>query len=265
MIQTIPTISDKIKLIRDSDSTTFRPSAIGLIDDESLTDRLNMERQEVLYQRRTALSSLACAAHFTESEAIRGARNELIERISLAAWWRYRRPIINNVDSSEFAELLNLPKDFSYATFIVPSSDRDSFVAGSILSNKLMFPYYAFGGGSNASEQDAVQHALLESIQSWSATVWLRRNHQQFPYWDQSELAHRFEEAEQLSSDNKLSDSKPFVANIGKIATLTITRNAPAVIASYNTARPFSGSAKEYARLVKLPWEADRVLTEYNY
>lgn len=185
----------------DSNFKSFQPASTGY-DNELLILKASMEKLEIEASLSQQPGFISSAAHNTETEAIRNAQFEAVERISLSSWWVHKDPILGKVSSRNIEELLDtyfepnhlFKLHIGFVQPIVPTG----FLAVSILENSHEYPYIVLGSSHKESQKEAVFSAFLESIQSWSATQWMRTNNNDFqqPKWDIGELRRRCNDIE---------------------------------------------------------------------
>lgn len=148
-----------------------------------------MEQLETAVSLRLGLGELACAAHLSANDAIASAQAELVERLTLADWWAYRRGGID--PRAEMAGTLTaehaLADGFKLAIGEIPSLVDGYSVCVSILNAK-RYPYVVLGAACAPNLEDAARHSYHESLLSWGASVWLREHHYGYPLWDYGEL-----------------------------------------------------------------------------
>lgn len=268
MFEIIDTPFPPVKTVRLGNSGDFRPCSTGTSIEE-LNTRTLMECTETDHTNGQKI--IASAAHIDRESSIENAWQEAIERISLAAWWAFRRPFIAKFSDQAIDEMLykkhiEKPEDFSIHVGFVESVHPDYHVACSILSNDKSYPFTVLGGGcSKDGAISAAEKALYESIQSWTATTWID-SHQdvgQKVYWDISELNDRilnlssitteFTEKRMSSRDSCLDNLRAHVAIHDNIYITEIVE-----------LRGTSHATFELARLAMKDGECISVFTPHN-
>lgn len=198
--QKIPTPAKDIFVLKagDFDEDGFRPAASGDYSAE-LQQRVEMEAVEIALSKKQPSGFIASAAHMEKSQAIRNAKFEAIERISLSAWWSLNRPIIAKYEQRLIDELLKVHdldgQGFDLNIGFIEPACETGFVAVAILENSQQYPFTVLGGSYKETAQEAAHHAFLESLQSWTATKWIRDNElKPVPAWDIGNLRARSNE-----------------------------------------------------------------------
>lgn|GEM_PF-590286 len=182
----------------------FRPAATGLkYDDVKL--RVNMELLEVLASKFCQKGYISCAAHYDKDLAVINARNEAIERISLAAWWALRRPSLRQIKSNYLTDFITNDNDFSAVIGLIPSEFSSGNTVICIIKNENKYPYSVLGCAHDISLDKATNKAIFEAIQSWIGSIWYKVNSpKNLPAWDLKELENRFQEIDSLSLTTNL-------------------------------------------------------------
>lgn len=266
----IPTPYLGIITRKQVDSPTFRPAATGFITDE-LDLRFQMEALEVEASVNQEPGYISTAAHTTKSNAIRAALNEADERISAAAWWVYDRPLESGFDP------LNVPIDSleseaskeirSIAIGFVDSCMKRGVVAVSILQGDT-YPFAVLGASISEDRTESASKAFIESVQSWTASKWLRTHEpDSMPLWDVAELNRRATIIRQSEDSTRRSESSNNDTQNSITESLVVkTRryNDRYVAWVYATERVISGTSLSLASLARRLDEQPQVFTNHN-
>ncbi len=149
--QKIPTPAKDIIVLKagDFDKDGFRPAASGDCF-EDLEKRVEMEAVEIELSKRQPSGFIASAAHIEKPQAIRNAKFEAIERISLSAWWSLNRPFVAKYEQDLIDKLLQthdlVDQGFDVNIGFVEPACETGFVAVAILENDQKYPFTVLGG-----------------------------------------------------------------------------------------------------------------------
>lgn len=266
MFEIIKTPFSPVKTVRLNTRGDFRPCSTG-VDIEELKVRTLMERAEEEYTNNRGV--IASAAHADKDLAIENAYQEAIERISLAAWWKYRRPAIAKLSDERIGKLLEAnnitkPANFSVDIGFVESVDPDYYVTYSIISNRQSYPFAVLGGGCSKDTTVAAKKALYESIQSWTATQWIDSHEgtKSKVYWDISELEYRSSLPVDITTalDEKITTKHKMLSALNVRAVL----QGDLYIAEATEKNKEFHTASEMAKLAMKDGEKNVVFTPYN-
>lgn len=257
-----------VRLESDRVKGMFRPSAI----DSELSiarEKASMEELEDIFSCEANI--ISSAAHPDLSTAIYNAQKEAIERISLSAWWAFERPVKSKLSQKEKLAIIDgiLPKDGSFNVeigFVEPSC-ATGYVAVSILESKIDWPRIVLGGSYDIEPMLAAKKAFLESVQSWTATNWLKDNDpSNMPYWDSQELLKRAQSiraSEPLAYVDEFSRRKFNIYFEDKPAN--IFEHGGAYAAGICARCPVEGLTYLIADLDRHPGESVSVFTQHNF
>lgn len=186
------------------ETTMFRPAATGLeYDDVKL--RVSMELLEVSASKVCQKGYISSAAHYDKNLAVINARNEAIERISLAAWWALRRPSLRRIRNNYLADFITNDCNFSAVVGLIPSEFSTGNTIVCIIKNEYKYPYSVLGCAHDINVDKATNKAVFEAVQSWVGSNWYKRNSpKNIPAWDLKELENRIQEINSLPLITKL-------------------------------------------------------------
>jgi hypothetical protein len=270
--QRIESLSSKTHLVKVDSPSLFRPAAID--DDIFLAyKKAAMERYEDILSGHKQI--IATAAHEDKEIAIKNAREEAIERSSLAAWWAYRRSVVARFDGNLADYMsdyyLDRRKEFQINIGFIKPVCNMGYVAVSILENHSDYPHAVMGGGFGIDPVSAARKALLESVQSWTGTQWLRQNNpDEMPYWDFPELIKRAGDIRKADEIDVPGNShRPFgrQALISYFAgsDLYVAKLDSVYVAGIGRGADVSGLSYKIAELDKQPGEEAVVFTQHNH
>ncbi len=259
--------------VKGSSAQQFQPASTGDDSDSLLRIKAGMEKLEMdasAYQKPGFISS---AAHTDKRKAVQNAQFEAIERLSLAAWWAFRRPVLARANDKFIQKLMSTyqvdQQKLQFSVGYVESVCNAGYVAVSILENRSDFPFIVLGGGCSGNANNAAKKAFFESIQSWAASVWLRENSPNSPpYWDIAELRRR---ADNISNSRSISlrDAdrlKPHnLAQFFSDKQTHVESHPEGYVVWVYLKEPLEGYSYELAEKVKKQGEKVCVLTQYNY
>ncbi|MFZ2125977.1 MAG: hypothetical protein WAV04_00490 [Candidatus Microsaccharimonas sp.] len=189
----IKTPFPSLKTVKLAESDTFRPAATGDNEDQIRLKTL-MEALEIQASVDRESGFVSSAAHVERDAAIENAEREANERISVAAWWAFDRPILGKASDADIAamhEKYDVPSDYHFAIGFVETVMRDGYAAVSILENAQTYPYIVLGASFHEDKGVAAEKAFVESTQSWAASVWEKEQGQKLGLWDIAELRRR--------------------------------------------------------------------------
>ena len=268
MYQIIPSPIPNSLIFREANLETFRPATFYSASDSIKTalTKLKMERLEIESATALHLSPIACAAHFSRLEADLNASNELNERLSLSAWWVYRRGGMTASPSMREELAATAEVDMNHFKNItigeIPSVTADENVWVSIIETAT-YPYAVLGAASHGDKTVAAKRAFEESLLSYGASLWLRRtNPTQAPRWDFGELHARTQNDTRCTTD-QFRDNDELMRHIqGRRTILTLGEASVVLITSplFN-----SYSTANLANLVGQQNEKAVVHTEANF
>lgn len=266
----IPTPYQGIVTRKQVESATFRPAATGLPTDE-LNLRFQMEALEVEASVNQEPGYISTAAHITEMNAIRGALDEADERISAAAWWVYDRPLESRFDSLQVSVGLlerEAPKEIqSVAIGFVDSFMKRGHVAVSILQGDT-YPFAVLGASIAGDRTESATKAFVESIQSWTASKWLRMHEPgSMPLWDVAELNRRaalIKQGEYSSGRRSSLNNNTQNRVVESLAVKTREYDGRYVAWVYAAGAPVSGTSLSLASLARALNEQPQVFTNHN-
>lgn len=257
-----------VTLVNTEDSDCFCPAAI---DPDPVIARHKARMEGLESQIDAAEPLIATAAHVEKDIAIYNAQKEAIERLSLAPWWAFRRPVLSKLGENLTKSLCeyHLPEDDSFHAdigFVEPVCGT-GFLAVSILQNHSEFPYAVLGGKYSDSYEEAAHGAFLESLQSWAATDWLRHNNvEQMPYWDSVELFNR---SASIAAAPELTEGRPFDSTMFNDffsgVKILLQSHDEYYIAGVDIGESASGRSYDIAELDRKPGEEPLVFTQCNY
>lgn len=227
-----------------------------------------MEQAEV--DHANSPSAIASAAHTDKESSIENARQEAIERVSLAAWWSLDRPFITKLSGEDIDDMLHKsriekPEGFSIHIGFVEPIHPDYYVACSILSNSKIYPFTVLGGGCSKNATLAAERALYESFQSWTATDWIDSHHdtQDKVYWDIGELTNRITGLSNITMGYPEKEPSSQTYHIDDLEARVTTHN-DVYITEIVEPRTTSSTTLELARLAMKDGERITVFTPHN-
>lgn len=255
----------------DTPENTFMPAATGLSNDELVRVRASMEKIEIEASVDKKTGYISRAAGTKKKMAIKNARFEAIEKISLSAWWSLNRSTIGKVSIQVTKRLLRtyLPGgDFKLNIGFVEPVCNTGYVVVSILQNTNKFPYAVLGSCYSDTPESAMKKAFFESVQSWCATNWLRKNNKELmPYWDLGELRKR--SVEILSSPNLDFERETNFDNQKLLKFIPIkyiqTKSHSGKYVAWVYLDKSSDLNYVTENLVKRKNESTKIFSEYNY
>lgn len=272
MIEQIPTPSPEVFILRETRNTTFfRPSAVGKTRDKKTKVRCEMETAEERFLLHAQLASLACAAHYSYTDAKENAEKELIERLSISSWWTYRRPVAGSLEKDLLSELrteLDLPSNFSLRVGYINAVQQIGQVCFAIIKDMENFPYAVLGGACHENSLKAAKKASYEALQSWGASAWLKKQSKmKTPYWDVPELVKRHDET---------ALSKPIAISKKSIKSFRLSDISSSLhyesgliedinVVSIGQHEDFAGRSRDYAKMVKNRNELDEIFSEHIF
>ena len=262
----IATPFHRLTTVRLEKSGDFRPSATGDNSDiDNIKLRVLMEQLEIDASTTQKPGFISSAAHSNRVTAIQNAQFEAIERISLAAWWTLKRPIIAKVPLNTLETLVESyePKQDIHASIgFVEPINKVGFAALSILSHDSTYPYTALGGAYSHDVSVATEKAFIESVQSWTASKWLYdHNRDSAPLWDVAELSSRRNEIESTEATETSSD-KGGCSIPGE--QIVVSEVDDTYVAWIYGKEPVSGTSVSLAKLAMRPNDNIRVFTNHN-
>lgn len=260
-----------VTLRLNTDENTFMPAATGLSGDKLVELRTSMEKLEIEASVDTKPGYISRAAGPKKSMAIKNARYEAIEKMSLSAWWSLNRPSIGKVSIGIIKKLLRVyfpSGDFQLSIGFVEPVCGTGYVAVSILQNTNKFPFAVLGSCYSNTPKSAMEKAFFESIQSWCATNWLRINNKELmPYWDLGELRRRSLEilsSTDLDLEGKTNFDKKKLLKFIPIKYIQTQSHLGKYVAWVYMDKS-SDLNFEIAKLVKRKNETTQIFSAYNY
>ncbi len=269
MFEIIETPFMPLKTVKTVGSDSFRPCSTG-VDIEDLKKRTMMEGLEV--DSLECSGVIASAANNDRESSVANTINEAVERISLASWWALNRPFTSRLSNKYIKNIfledgIEENDNFSVNVGFVESIDSGLYVACSILENERSYPFIVLGGGCSKSISVAARKAIYESIQSWTATEWLRRNcsADDQVYWDTGELKRRLGEliktpVRPLINDEPRQDS----CSLKGVDLFTESIDDVYISRAVLSDGSFSHSTQQLARMAMRSNEQVSVFTQHN-
>jgi len=259
----ISTPLSSLKTVKLEGSETFRPAATGL-DGDQIRLKTLMEALEISASIDRAPGFVSSAAHPERDAAIDNAKREAIERISVAAWWAFDRPIVGKAATIDIAALRKKYTVLSSyeveVGFVEPVID-DGFAAVSIIENRNEYPYIVLGASFDTDRQVATEKAFVESVQSWTASAWEKEQGQALDLWDIAELRRRKLYIEQSDEINNMPRSAAVDA---PSIYLEVDQNPEAYVAWVYADQFVSGRTASLAQLAIKMNESFYTFTEHN-
>lgn len=260
-----------VTLRLNTNENTFMPAATGLSGDKLVELRASMEKLEIEASVDTKPGYISRAAGPKKSMAIKNARYEAIERMSLSYWWSMGKSTLWKVNPEITKRLLRtyFPSvDFQLNIGFVEPVCGTGYVAVSLLQNTKLFPYAVLGSCYSSSPKSAMKKAFFESIQSWSATNWLRKNNKKLmPYWDLGEIRRRSVEissSPDLDFENETNFDNQKLLEFIPIKNIQVKPHSGKYVAWVYLDKSIDLNF-EITKLVKRKKETTKIFSEYNY
>lgn len=219
--------------LRHEEDIFFRPAATGT-NIELLKTKVKMEVLESESAGLVPGGYISSAAHEDKQTAIIHSEMEAAERISCAIWWALNQPFLCSADSLLLKQLKReyiRDQKIAVAGGYIRNLLGSGFVSVAILHDNFN-RMAVLGSASGQTPELALEKSLLESIQSWVGTKWLREQKTRTPiYWDIENLLRR---AEELTSDCEQLTTPQFERVITEpLRTVAIDYNGSHVAFSY--------------------------------
>ena len=220
-----------VRLVQGQDN--FRPCATGPQGDLKLTKlKAEMEALEVEASSSLPASTIATAVHSDKKVAEKNAIKEAYERSYVKYWWQYGALELSPMSSKKSQEIIQsyqLGPEFSLSVGTIASFKGLGQLCITIILNKASYPYAVIGTALERSQAKAINKSIVEALQSWTGSIYLRDHKLPTPHWDYEEILKR-QQGLLLSKTISSAPNQPTI-DLSKYITIKVNNLDPNYLA----------------------------------